>query len=85
MSIPVKYAQSTGYVALPGGTRARVIKGQHWPAADPVVQAAPDMFTDDPRFGLVYSVEPDGYDAPLETASATPGERRTTRRPPATS
>jgi hypothetical protein len=55
-------------------------KGTHWPADDPVVRSHPDLFSTDPRFGLWYSVEPDGYDAPIETASAGPGEKRSVRR-----
>jgi colicin import membrane protein len=47
---------------------------------DPVVRAHPDWFSTDPRYGLLYSVEPDGYDAPVEEATAVPGERRNTRR-----
>lgn len=32
--------------------------GSHWPADDPVVKANPGSFSDDPRWGLAYSVEP---------------------------
>lgn len=72
-------------VTLTTGQIVRVRKGQHWPAEDPVVRAAPDLFSRDPRWGMVYSSEPDGYDAPIddapvETATANPGERRNTRR-----
>lgn len=81
VNIPVVYAVGTEYVNLPGGGRARVQKGTHWPADDPVVRVRPELFSTDPRWGLYYSVEPDGYDAPVETATAAPGERRTTRRP----
>lgn len=35
-----------------------VMAGSHWPADDPVVLAVPDNFSDDPRVGLSYSVEP---------------------------
>lgn len=79
--IAVRYAMGTQPVNLPNGSRAIVRKGSHWPADDPVVAAAPELFSSDPRWGLMYSVEPEGYDAPIETATANPGERRNTRRP----
>jgi hypothetical protein len=78
--IAVKFAQGTELVHLPGGETVRVIKGTHWPATDPIVRARPELFTDDPRFGMLYTVEPDGYDAPIEQATAGPGERRNARR-----
>lgn len=81
MSIPIVYAVGTDFVNLPGGGRTRVAKGTHWPATDPAVRARPELFSDDPRWGLLYTVEPDGYDAPVEAASAAPGEKRSVRRP----
>ena len=48
-----------------------VVAGSHWPAADPIVQSFPSLFTDDPRWGLSYSVYPN-----TETATAAPGEKR---------
>lgn len=61
--------------------RAQVWKGSHWPADDPVVQQYPDQFSRDPRFGLQYTREPAGWDdAPIEQATAAPGEKRQTRR-----
>lgn len=82
----VVYAQATEKVLLRSGQVAQVRKGQHWAATDPVVQARPDLFTTDPRYGLVYTQAPPGHDAelneiPVETASAVPGERRNARRP----
>lgn len=74
--IDVVYAMATAYINLPTGTRARVSKGTHWPADDPVVRSRPDLFSSDPRWGMLYSVEPVGYDAPVESASQAPGERR---------
>jgi hypothetical protein len=62
------------------GISGYVRKGSHWPADDPVVKAHPDLFSTDPRFGMNYSVEPDGYDAPVEQATAGPGEKRQVRR-----
>lgn len=87
MSVPVKFACGTDKVPLDSGRVANVVKGQHWSASDPVVAARPDLFTDDGRFGMLYTVEPDGYDDPIgaaagdfESATAAPGEKRSTRR-----
>lgn len=81
MTINVVYAVTSRRVQLAGGMFSVVPKGSHWPADDPIVKANPDLFSPDPRFGMLYSVEPDGYDAPVEQATAAPGERRQTRRP----
>lgn len=77
----VVYATSTTHVTTPNGTRVVVRKGTHWPAEDPVVQAQPSLFSTDPRWGLVFSAEPEGFDAPVEQATADPGERRSVRLP----
>lgn len=79
----VVFAQATEKVQLKSGQTAVVRKGQHWPATDPVVRLRPDLFTDDPRYGLLYSEPPPGYDGDLneiETATAVPGEKRNARR-----
>jgi len=80
----VVYATGTQPVQLPTGIGGMVQKGSHWPANDPVVLAHPELFSADPRYGLLYSVEPAGWDAPVapvgEEATAVPGERRNTRR-----
>lgn len=77
----VVYATSTAVVALPNGGRAHVMKGTHWPADDPVVSVAPsDLFSDDARYGLQFTEQPAGYDAPVEQATAAPGEKRSVRR-----
>jgi hypothetical protein len=76
----IVYATATAPVQLPSGISGTVQKGSHWPADDPVVREHPELFSDDARFGLNYSEEPDGYDAPVETATAAPGERRQVRR-----
>lgn len=85
----IVYACGSERVALPGGGSALVPKGSHWSADDPVVRARPDLFSTDPRFGLLYSIEPEGYgapvgavsaDAPVEQATAAPGEKRQVRR-----
>jgi hypothetical protein len=76
----VVYAKATVHAGAPGGTAGLVQKGSHWPADDPVVKANPDLFTADARYGLHFSVEPSGYDAPVEQATAAPGEKRAVRR-----
>lgn len=79
--INVVYAAGTERVTLPSGTSVVVQKGTHWPADDPIVRARPDLFSPDPRYGMLYSVEPDGYGEPvIEQATAAPGEKRNTRR-----
>ncbi len=80
MSIPVVYAVGTNVIDLPTG-RVRVAKGSHWPVDDPAVRAHPEMFSSDSRWGMQYTAEPEGYDAPIETATAAPGEKRSVRRP----
>lgn len=76
----VVYAKESRIVPLTHGGNARVLKGTHWPAGDPLVLAHPDLFSSDERYGLFYTVEPDGYGAPVETATAAPGEKRNARR-----
>lgn len=81
--IEAVYATATFPADMPGGGRVMVHKGTHWPAGDPVVEAYPANFSVDPRWGLQYSREPDGWDAPpVEQATAAPGERRNVRRVP---
>lgn len=55
-----------------------VVAGQHWPADDPIVKQYPQYFSEDARYGLCASA-PIPEDAPLEQATAAPGEKRTTR------
>lgn len=63
------------------GQRLMVRKGTHWPADDPIVRDHPECFSPDPRYGLQYSAEPEGWnEPPVETATAAPGERRQVRR-----
>jgi hypothetical protein len=75
----VVYATATAVVPLPGGGRAHVAKGTHWPADDPVVLGQPSLFSPDARYGLNFSTPPAGFDAPVEQATAAPGERRNRR------
>jgi hypothetical protein len=77
----VVYARWSQQVVTPDGGRWDVRGGQHWPADDPVVQAAPALFSRDPRFGVSYSNPPaELAEAPVEQATAAPGEKRNTRR-----
>lgn len=74
----VVYARSTTSVAH-GGLRITLHAGEVWDATDSVVAAYPDHFSAKPitvrRFGG------DGViDAPIEQATAAPGEKRSTRR-----
>lgn len=79
--IRVVYAMSRALITTPGGRNVLVPKGSHWPANDPLVLSRPAMFSDDPRWGMQYTVEPEGYGEPVgpsvETATAAPGEKRT--------
>lgn len=77
----VVYATSNAMVPRPdGGAPKAVRKGTHWPADDPIVLAQPSLFSSDARYGLEYTRVPDGFDAPVEQATAAPGEKRNTRR-----
>jgi hypothetical protein len=76
------YAKYGTRVQTPDGGRWNVQGGQHWPADDPVVKAAPDAFSADARYGVSFSAPPaELADAPVEQATAGPGEKRSTRRP----
>lgn len=74
----VVYATSNSVVPLPAGGQVYVRAGSHWPADDPVVVAQPSLFSEDPTYGLSYSATP--TPAPVEQATAAPGERRQVRR-----
>lgn len=81
MTIRVVFATDTAALPLPSGASVVVHRGQHWSADDPVVKAHPGLFSDDPRYGLTYSVPPpEMAEAPVEQATAAPGEKRATRR-----
>jgi hypothetical protein len=75
----IVYATANAVVATPGGAQRRVVQGSHWPADDPIVKAQPSLFSADARYGLNFTVEPAGFDAPVEQATAAPGERRNRR------
>ena len=76
----IVYATATVSVATPGGYPALVRGGTHWSADDPLVRAHPDLFSDDPRWGLTSSVPLDDLEPPVEQATASPGEKRSTSR-----
>ena len=71
------YAVTTAILSTPEGGQVRVFAGTHWPAEDPLVRSHPDIFSDDPRYGLSYTAEPA---AEVEEATANPGQRRSVRR-----
>jgi hypothetical protein len=81
MTMDLVFATTTMRVELPTGGYGVIQKGTHWPADDPIVQAHPQAFSPDPRYGLSFSRQPAGYDAPVEQATAAPGEKRMTARP----
>lgn len=74
----VVYATGSAQVETPDGGRHMVQGGQHWPANDPVVAAAPaGLFSPDSRYGVSFSVPPPELaEPPVEQATAGPGERR---------
>ena len=70
--IEVVYATTSASV----GNRT-IHAGQHWPKEDPIVKQYPNFFSSDPRYGLVMSEPPKGWeDPPVEQVTAGPGERR---------
>lgn len=79
------YAKSTTVVTMPGGYPMRIQAGSHWSAEDPLVKSRPDLFSDDPRYGMSYSSPElqhasEAEPVTVETATAAPGELRRTRR-----
>jgi hypothetical protein len=77
----VVYAKYSTQVVTPDGARWSVQGGQHWPADDPVVRAAQDVFSADARYGVSFSAAPaELADPPVEQATAAPGEKRNVRR-----
>lgn len=57
MKLPHVFARATATVHDLG--HPHVIRlGAHYLADDPVVVARPDLFTEDPRYGLSFSGEP---------------------------
>lgn len=54
---------------------AQLVQDEAWDADDPIVKARPELFTDEPS--IVRGTRK--REAPVETATAEPGEKRTTR------
>jgi hypothetical protein len=73
----VAYAKRNASIMMREGNQVFVPGGSHWAANDPVVLANPELFSDDPRYGMLGqgSLEPDPTEV-VESASAAPGERR---------
>lgn len=63
------------------GVPVTIVAGGHWLADDPIVEAYPKFFADDPRYGLSCSevLGEDGYPARVSAALA---ESETTDAPP---
>ena len=74
----VVYAKYHRLVETADGAQVRVEFGSHWPVDDPVVKAAPEAFSPDPRYGVQWYGEPPAElaEPPVEQATAAPGERR---------
>lgn len=77
----VVYPVADAALSLKTGATFAVRRGQHWPVEDAVVKEHPGQFSDDPRYGLAFSTPPaELSEAPVEQATAEPGERRAVRR-----
>ena len=77
----VVYPVADAALPLANGASFTVRRGQHWPVEDAVVKEHPGMFSTDPRYGLAFSSPPpEMSEAPVEQATAAPGERRASRR-----
>ena len=68
----VVYAVETASVALTTGDIFTIHRGQKYSTDLQVVRERPGFFSDDPQTGM--------EDAPVEQATAAPGERRNVRR-----
>ena len=68
----IVYAVDTASIALTTGGTFTVHRGQKYDTSLQVVCEQPGFFSDDPQTGM--------EDAPVEQATAAPGERRTARR-----
>jgi hypothetical protein len=67
----LKFANCTTWIA-----NGHLIQDEAWDADDPIVKARPDLFNDEPS--VVRGVRK--VEAPVETATAAPGEKRTRAR-----
>lgn len=72
----IVFAQATASVREPGSKYPTTVhRGTAWHASCPIVTAHPDLFDATPP-----EVFPRGWVAPVEQATAAPGEKRTTTR-----
>jgi hypothetical protein len=79
--VNVVFAKSTVSVPMPGGYPMLVQQGSHWPPDDPLVRRMPDLFSEDPRYGMSYSeAQPEHPVERVEQMTAAPGELRNTVR-----
>lgn len=69
-----KYVAAT-CVVYENGRRYPLVVNDVWDADDPLVASRPDLFVDSPP-----KVHKSVVDAPVETATAAPGEKRVTKR-----
>lgn len=78
------YATTNTAVSMAWGRVIHIRFGGHWSSEDPVVKAHPDLFSDNPLYGMEHS-NPEAQaqaEAPqIEVATAEPGEKRAVRRP----
>ncbi len=70
-----KYVFATVDTAIIKGGRYRLRRGDAWYADHPIVAAFPDSFSDEPPV-----IHPNGWEPPVEQATAAPGEKRTNTR-----
>jgi hypothetical protein len=68
----LKFANCTTWV----GEASQLIKDEAWDADDPIVQARPELFDDEPTVVRGVRKRPEG----VEEATAAPGEKRTRTR-----
>lgn len=81
MKIEVKYAKAVQMLTLPDGSSTLVRIGQHYPADDPIVQAHPEAFSDDPRYGMNWTGQAPAYMAlPPDEGGEAAGSGRGSRR-----
>lgn len=62
------------------GVPVTIVAGGHWAADDPIVEAYPNFFADDPRYGLYSSVPlgDDGYPVGWAPPEDPAGDEATT-------
>ena len=72
-------ATQTAHVTTSTGQSVIVREGGFWRVNDPIVRDYPHLFSEDVR-PYVSTSEPLPVDAPVEQATAAPGEKRATVR-----